>query len=72
MFFADTRQIVRGYPRILPASDYTADRFAATQERTFFRALRDGEVIVEKKEDGVNIRLYRHKDELLLRDARRV
>ena len=63
VFFADTRQIVRGYPRILPASDYTADRFAATQERTFFRALRDGEVIVEKKEDGVNIRLYRHGDD---------
>ena len=33
VFFADTRQVVRGYPRILPASDYTADRFAATQER---------------------------------------
>ena len=60
IFFADTRQIVRGYPRILPASDYTTDRFAATQERNLFRALRDGEVIVEKKEDGVNIRLYKH------------
>ena len=60
IFFADTRRIVRGYPRILPASDYTTDRFAATQERNLFRALRDGEVIVEKKEDGVNIRLYKH------------
>ncbi len=60
IFFTDTRQIVRGYPRILPASDYTTDRFAATQERNLFRALRDGEVIVEKKEDGVNIRLYKH------------
>ncbi len=60
IFFADTRQTVRGYPRILPASDYTTDRFAATQERNLFRALRDGEVIVEKKEDGVNIRLYKH------------
>ena len=62
VFFSDTRQIVRGYPRILPASDYTTDRFAATQERSLFRALRDGEVTVEKKEDGVNIRLYRHGD----------
>jgi hypothetical protein len=60
IFFADTRQIVRGYPRILPTSDYTPERFAATQERWLFRALRDGEVIVEKKEDGVNIRLYVH------------
>ena len=62
VFLADTRQIVRGYPRILPASDYTTDRFAATQERNLFRALRDGEVIVEKKEDGVNVRLYKHGD----------
>jgi hypothetical protein len=62
VFFTDTHQIVRGYPRILPASDYTTDRFAATQERNLFRALRDGEVIVEKKEDGVNIRLYKHGD----------
>ena len=62
IFFAGSRQIVRGYPRILPASDYTTDRFAATQERNLFRALRDGEVIVEKKEDGVNIRLYQHGD----------
>ncbi len=62
IFFADTRRIVRGYPRILPASDYTTDRFAATQERNLFRALRDGEVIVEKKEDGVNIRLYKRGD----------
>ena len=62
IFFADHRQIVRGYPRILPASDYTTDRFAATQERTLFRTLRDGEVIVEKKEDGVNIRLYKRGD----------
>lgn len=61
VFFADTRQVVRGFPRILPASDYTTDRFAATQERVFFRALRDGEVIVEKKEDGVNIRLYKRE-----------
>jgi len=53
---------VRGYPRILPASDYTTDRFGATQERSLFRTLRDGEVIVEKKEDGVNIRLYRRGD----------
>jgi hypothetical protein len=60
IFFTDNRQIVRGYPRILPASDYATDRFAATQERQLFRALRDGEVIVEKKEDGVNIRLYKH------------
>src|SRR5579875_2513760 len=65
IFFADNRQIVRGYPRILPASDYTTDRFAATQERQLFRALRDGEVIVEKKEDGVNVRLYRHGDDYL-------
>lgn len=62
IFFTGSKQIVRGYPRILPASDYTTDRFAATQERNLFRALRDGEVIVEKKEDGVNIRLYKHGD----------
>ncbi len=62
IFFRDNKQIVRGYPRILPSSDYTTDRFAATQERTLFRALRDGEVTVEKKEDGVNIRLYRRGD----------
>ena len=62
IFWTDTRQIVRGYPRILPASDYTTDRFAATQERFLFRALRDGEVIVEKKEDGVNLRLYKRGD----------
>lgn len=61
IFFKDTRQIVRGYPRILPTSDYTPERFAASQERHLFRALRDGEVIVEKKEDGVNIRLYVHE-----------
>lgn len=61
IFFSDTRQIVRGYPRILPTSDYTPERFAASQERQLFRALRDGEVIVEKKEDGVNIRLYVHE-----------
>ena len=60
VFLADTRQIVRGYPRILPVSDYTTERFAATQERTLFKTLRDGEVVVEKKEDGVNIRLYRY------------
>ena len=62
IFLADTRQIVRGYPRILPVSDYTTERFAATQERTLFKTLRDGEVVVEKKEDGVNIRLYKHGD----------
>lgn len=62
VFFADTRTIVRGYPRILPVSDYTTERFAATQERTLFKTLRDGEVVVEKKEDGVNIRLYQHGD----------
>ncbi len=62
VFFTDTRTIVRGYPRILPVSDYTAERFAATQERTLFKTLRDGEVVVEKKEDGVNIRLYQHGD----------
>lgn len=60
IFFTDTRQIVRGYPRILPTSDYTTERFAVHEERQLFRALRDGEVIVEKKEDGVNIRLYKH------------
>ncbi len=60
IFFTDNRQIVRGYPRILPTSDYTTDRFAMNEERQLFRALRDGEVIVEKKEDGVNIRLYVH------------
>lgn len=63
IFFSEGRQIVRGYPRILPASDYTADRFGVTQERVLFRALRDGEVIVEKKEDGINIRLYKHGDD---------
>jgi len=62
IFFTDIRQIVRGYPRILPVSDYTTERFAATQERTLFKTLRDGEVIVEKKEDGVNIRLYKRGD----------
>ena len=62
IFFTDNRQIVRGYPRILTSSDYTPERFAATQERNLFRTLRDGEVIVEKKEDGVNIRLYKHGD----------
>ena len=61
IFFADSRRIVRGYPRILPVSGYTPDRFAATQERLLFRTLRDGEVIVEKKEDGVNIRLYQRE-----------
>ncbi len=63
LFFADTRQIVRGYPRILPTSDYTPERFAVAEERALFRALRDGEVVVEKKEDGVNIRLYLHNDQ---------
>ncbi len=62
IFLADTHQIVRGYPRILPVSDYTTERFAATQERTLFKTLRDGEVVVEKKEDGVNIRLYKYGD----------
>ena len=62
IFFTDTRTLVRGYPRILPVSDYTTERFAATQERTLFKTLRDGEVIVEKKEDGINIRLYQHGD----------
>ena len=62
IFFTDTRTLVRGYPRILPVSDYTTERFAATQERTLFKTLRDGEVVVEKKEDGVNIRLYQHGD----------
>jgi len=70
IFFADTRKIVRGYPRILPASDYTTDRFAATSERTLFRTLRDGEVIVEKKEDGVNIRLYQRGDKYQRGDRR--
>jgi hypothetical protein len=65
VFFADTRQIVRGYPRIMMASDYTTDRFAATQERVLFRALRDGEVITERKEDGVNIRLYKRDRDYL-------
>lgn len=63
LFFADTRRIVRGYPRILPTSDYTPERFAIAEERALFRALRDGEVVVEKKEDGVNIRLYIHNDQ---------
>ncbi len=63
LFFAGTHQIVRGYPRILPTSDYTPERFAIAEERALFRALRDGEVIVEKKEDGVNIRLYIHNDQ---------
>lgn len=65
VFFADTRQIVRGYPRILPTSDYTTERFAASQERFLFRALRDGEVTIEKKEDGINIRLYKRNDQYL-------
>jgi len=63
LFFSDTHQIVRGYPRILPTSDYTPERFAIAEERSLFRALRDGEVVVEKKEDGVNIRLYIHNDQ---------
>ncbi len=72
IFFADARRIVRGYPRILPVSDYTTDRFAQTQERVLFRSLRDGEVIVEKKEDGVNIRLYKQADKYFFatRDVR--
>ena len=65
IFLSDTKQIVRGYPRIMMTSDYTTERFAATQERLLFRTLRDGEVIVERKEDGVNIRLYKREKEYL-------
>ena len=60
IFWPDNRQIVRGYPRILPVSDYTAERFAVTEERNMLTAAQDGEAVIERKEDGVTIRLYHH------------
>ncbi|HEX5323401.1 MAG TPA: hypothetical protein VFW40_06410 [Capsulimonadaceae bacterium] len=60
IFWPDNRQIVRGYPRILPTSDYTPERFAITEERQILNAAREGEAVVERKESGVTIRLYHH------------
>jgi len=62
IFWPDNRRIVRGYPRILPSSDYTPERFAITEERHVFMAVREGEAVVERKEGGVTIRLYHHGD----------
>lgn len=60
IFWPDNKQIVRGYPRILPLSDYTPERFAVTEERNLLAAAQESEIVVERKECGVTIRLYRH------------
>jgi hypothetical protein len=60
IFWPDNKQIVRGYPRILPTSDYTPERFAVTEERRLLEATQHGEAQIERKESGVTIRLYHH------------
>src|SRR5579884_2651174 len=52
IFWPQDKQIVRGYPRILPLSDYTPERFAITEERQLFAAAREGEAVIERKECG--------------------
>lgn len=60
IFWPDDKQIVRGYPRIPPISDYTLERFAITEERNVLAAAQEGDAVVERKEDGVTIRVYHH------------
>jgi hypothetical protein len=64
IFWPKGRQIIRGYPRILPSSDYSQERFAATEERRMIKTIGDSEAAVENKADGSNIRVYQHKGEL--------
>jgi hypothetical protein len=58
------KQIVRGYPRVLPSSDYTPERFASTEERRIIGVISDSEAVIENKIDGTNVRVYQHKGEL--------
>jgi len=64
IFWPKGKQIVRGYPRILPSSDYTPERFAATEERRIINLIRENEAVIENKVDGTNVRVYQHKGEL--------
>jgi hypothetical protein len=64
IFWPKGKQIIRGYPRVLPSSDYTPERYAATEERRMVRVITDGEAVIENKVDGSNIRVYQHKSEL--------
>jgi hypothetical protein len=64
IFWPKGKQIVRGYPRVLPSSDYTPERFAGIEERRIINVIRDNEVVIENKIDGTNIRVYQHKGEL--------
>lgn len=64
IFWPKGKQIVRGYPRVLPSSDYAQERFAATEERRMIGVIRDSEAVIENKIDGTNVRVYQHKGEL--------
>jgi hypothetical protein len=64
IFWPKGKQIVRGYPRVLPSSDYTTERFAATEERRLIGVIRESEAVIENKVDGTNVRVYQHKGEL--------
>ena len=64
IFWPKGKQIVRGYPRALPSSDYTTERFAATEERRLINVIRETEAVIENKIDGTNVRVYQHKGEL--------
>jgi len=64
IFWPKGKQIVRGYPRVLPSSDYTPERFAATEERRIIGVIQDSEAVIENKVDGTNVRVYQHKGEL--------
>ncbi len=65
IFWPDDKQIVRGFPRILPTSDYTPERFVSGSERLTIQAAREGDAVIEDKLPGTCIRLYHHQGELL-------
>ncbi len=65
IFWPDTKQVFRGYPRSLPTSDYTGNRLALVSDLQFARAAFGGaECIAEPKLYGATIRVYIHAGDL--------
>ena len=64
LFWPADGQVVRGYPRILPASDYATDAAAVYNESALFEALALQEAAIEIKHSGIGLRLYYRKGKL--------
>ena len=61
IFFADDRQIVPGYPRILVSSDHTTVAEASRRDVRMIDAMKCADAVVETLLDGILVRLYSHK-----------